>query len=70
MPSRIRVSLKALREAAGVPTASDASALVLVNRRSWLRWENGDKPVPVGVIKRFCAITGLDPDQWIPKEEP
>lgn len=69
-PTRTRIDLRALREAAeekmGVGiTVGQAAEMVLVSRRAWQRWENDGKTMPVGVIKRFCACTGLNPSEWI-----
>lgn len=72
--NRIRIDLCALREAAagkvgvGIGIA-EAADMVLVSRRAWQRWENEHKTVPRGVIKRFCACTGLNPADWLPEEE-
>ena len=73
-PTRTRIDLRALREAAeqkmGVGiTIGQAADMVLVSRRAWQRWENDDKTIPVGVIKRFCACTGLDPAQWLAEDD-
>jgi hypothetical protein len=69
-PNRVRINLCALREAASeklsyVVTVHIAADMVLVSRRAWQRWENDGKSIPVGVIKRFCANTGLNPADWI-----
>lgn len=70
--ARVHIDLKALRETAerhlGTPVPPHVAAdMVIVARRSWQRWENEGKSVPVGVIKRFCAVTGLDAHDWIPQ---
>lgn len=72
--TRTRIDLRALREAAeqkmGVAiTVGQAADMVLVSRRAWQRWENDGKTMPVGVIKRFCACTGLESSDWIKEEE-
>jgi hypothetical protein len=71
--SRVSIDLRALRAAAeaviGVEISiGRAAEIVLVSRRAWQRWEHTDKTVPRGVVQRFCACTGLDPDAWLPKE--
>lgn len=73
MNNRVRVDLRALREAAEVIvgveiTLGRAAEIVLVSRRAWQRWENADKTVPRGVVQRFCACTGLNPADWLPEE--
>lgn len=73
-PNRIRIDLQALREAAEQKlgtglTVGMAAEMVLVSRRAWQRWENDGKSVPTGVIKRFCACTGLDPNEWLPHDK-
>ena len=73
-PNRVRADLRAMREAAEqikgeALTVSMAAEMMLVSRRAWQRWENDGKTVPVGVIKRFCACTGLDPKDWIPDHD-
>jgi hypothetical protein len=70
LPNRVRINLCALREAASdklsyIVTVHIAADMVLVSRRAWQRWENDGKSIPVGVIKRFCANTGLNPADWI-----
>lgn len=74
MKSRLHIDLTALRAAAeqkiGTPvTPTIAAEMVLVSRRAWQRWENDNKTVPVGVVKRFCLVAGLDYTNWIPKGE-
>lgn len=73
-PNRVRIDLRALREAAEQKigtalTIGQAADMVLVSRRAWQRWENDGKTIPAGVIKRFCACTGLDPAEWLPEGE-
>lgn len=68
------VDLAALRMAAeeklGKPISpTTAAEMVLVSRRAWQRWENANKSVPLGVIKRFCLVAGLEAADWIAEEE-
>jgi hypothetical protein len=72
-PNRVRIDLRALREAAEQKigtaiTIGQAADMVLVSRRAWQRWENDNKTIPTGVVKRFCACTGLDPAQWLAED--
>ena len=72
--NRIHCDMRKLRLAAGEQsgveiTAAGAAALIVVSTRAWLRWENNHKTVPVGVIRRFCAVTGLNPQTWIPQHD-
>lgn len=72
--NRTRIDLRAMREAAegklgvGIGIA-EAADMVLVSRRAWQRWENENKTIPTGVVKRFCACTGLNPTDWLPEGE-
>lgn len=72
--NRVRIDLRSLREAASVKLAHTitiykAADMVLVSRRAWQRWENENKTIPTGVVKRFCACTGLNPTDWLPEGE-
>jgi predicted transcriptional regulator len=50
--------IKNLRLQSGLSIA-DAAKQVEVERRTWQRYESGEREIPAGVVKLFCLINGL-----------
>jgi predicted transcriptional regulator len=48
-----------LRAKASVSIA-DAAKQVEVERRTWQRYESGERDIPAGVVKLFCLLNGLE----------
>ena len=51
--------LKQLRSSMGLSVA-DAAKQVRIDRRSWQRYESGDRQPPDGLLELFCMKNGLD----------
>ena len=52
-----------LRLEAGKTTA-EAAAEVLVDQRSWQRWESGTHRPILGLIKLFCVLNAINFDKY------
>lgn len=52
-------SVKEMRTKAGISIA-DAAKQVEVDRRTWQRYESGDREIPAGVVKLFCLLNRID----------
>jgi transcriptional regulator with XRE-family HTH domain len=55
----VRDILKGTRESIGLSVA-DAAKQVRIDRRSWQRYESGDRKPPEGLLELFCLKNGLD----------
>lgn len=51
--------IKNLRLQSGLSIA-DAARQVEVERRTWQRYESGERDTPAGVVKLFCLLNGLE----------
>jgi len=52
-------NLKQIRQSLGLSVA-DAAKQVRIDRRSWQRYESGDRQPPDGLLELFCMKNGLD----------
>jgi len=51
-------SVRALRDKAGLSVA-EAARCVQIERRSWQRYESGERTIPPGLVELFCMKNGL-----------
>jgi transcriptional regulator with XRE-family HTH domain len=51
--------IKLTRQSLGLSVA-DAAKQVRIDRRSWQRYESGERKPPDGVVELFCIKNGLD----------
>lgn len=54
--------IKHLRQRLGLSVA-DAAKQVRIDRRSWQRYESGDRKPPHGLLELFCIKNGLSFEQ-------
>lgn len=59
-------SIRAARTSAG-HTLAVASSTVMVELRSWQRWEAGDRAMPAGLWALYLLLTDQHPDLRAPK---
>lgn len=50
--------VKAMREKAGLSVA-EAARCVQIERRSWQRYESGERKIPPGIVELFCLKNGI-----------
>ena len=60
-------TVKQVRQSLGLSVA-DAAKQVRIDRRSWQRYESGDRQPPDGLLELFCLKNGLDYSKTFSKE--
>ena len=58
MPPMTRQELKTLRDKLGLSVAQ-AAEQVHVSRRTWERYESGDRHVPEAIVHLFCVVNRI-----------